>query len=93
MRRMTQAAFAGILLAGSTLWLAAPAGAQAVVIQPPVAFGYSDGYWDRGHHWHKWRDEREAREWRRANQEHYYEWKHDRDRDHGWHERDQWWGR
>jgi hypothetical protein len=29
-----------------------------------IAFGYSDGYWDREHRWHGWRDAQEAAAWR-----------------------------
>jgi hypothetical protein len=46
-----------------------------------VALGYDDGYYDRGHRWHSWRDARE-RNWYRANYRHrYYGYRHDRDRD------------
>ena len=56
-----------------------------------VAFAYADGYWDRDHHWHAWRDAREAAEFRREHRDHYYAWHHDRDHDHGWHDADRWW--
>jgi hypothetical protein len=49
-----------------------------------VAIGYSDGYWDRGHAWHSHHDRDAYRHSRNAE---YHEWKHDRDRDMGWHER------
>ena len=56
-----------------------------------VAFAYSDGYWDREHRWHRWRDRDEAYRYRTAYREHYYDWRHDRDRDHGWRGRDRYW--
>jgi hypothetical protein len=93
MNRTIQAAFLGTILVAGAFCATSPASAQTVVVEPPVAFGYSDGYWDREHHWRKWRDEREASEWRRAHHEHYYAWKHDRDRDLGWREREKWWDR
>ena len=55
-----------------------------------IAFGYSDGYWDRAHNWHAWRNAQEAAAWRAENREHYYEWKHDRDASMGWHEERYW---
>jgi len=55
-----------------------------------IAFGYSDGYWDRSHNWHAWRNAEEAAAWRRENAAHYYDWHHDRDRSMGWHE-ERWW--
>jgi hypothetical protein len=55
-----------------------------------VAFGYSDGYWDRGRQWHAWHNAQEAAAWRAENRAHYYEWKHDRDASMGWRE-ERWW--
>jgi hypothetical protein len=55
-----------------------------------VAFGYSDGYWDRDHHWHAWRNHEEAARFQAENRAHYYNYKHDRDKDHGWHN-DRYW--
>jgi len=52
-----------------------------------VAIGYSDGYWDRAHQWHAWQREEDRRAYRAAKEAEYHEWKHDRDRDMGWHER------
>jgi hypothetical protein len=46
-----------------------------------VALGYNDGYYDRGHRWHGWRNQRE-RDWYRVNYSHQYRgYRHDRDRD------------
>ena len=83
-------------LAGSVWLLAGTAPAHAadvaVGVGPAgIAFGYQDGYWDRSHNWHAWRDRDEAAHWREANREHYYDYKHDRDRDQGWREREQYW--
>jgi hypothetical protein len=49
-----------------------------------VAFGYQDGYWDRGHRWHDWRNG-EMAHYRNAPGNQYHDWNHDRDGDHGWH--------
>jgi hypothetical protein len=50
-----------------------------------VAFGYQDGYWDRGHHWHHWRNNQQMRDYKGAPGNHYNDYRHDRDPDHGWH--------
>ena len=60
---------------------------------PGIAYGYSDGYWDRNHQWHAWGDQQEAETWRRENPGHYYERRHDVEPDGGWREGDEWWGR
>lgn len=38
-----------------------------------VAFAYSDGYYDHNRRWHKWRDHREAREFRARYSDRYNE--------------------
>lgn len=73
--------------------MAPPAAARGVnvTVSPAIAFGYSDGYWDRDHHWHPWQNRREAEAWQREHPTHYYNHRHDRDRDAGWHDNDRWW--
>ncbi len=70
------------------------AGAPAMVFAQSVTFdvgnvaiGYSDGYWDRGHTWHAWEKPEYRDTYRAAKGAEYHEWKHDRDKDMGWHER------
>ena len=74
----------------SALFAIAPAVAFADSVQfdvGNVAIGYNDGYWDRAHTWHSW-DKPEYRDtYRAAKGAEYHEWKHDRDKDMGWHER------
>jgi hypothetical protein len=55
-----------------------------------IAFGYNDGYWDRAHQWHRWRNHRELESWRAANAEHYYAYRHTHDHGGGWRE-EHWW--
>lgn len=73
----------------------APAQARAhvgvVLNVGDIAFAYRDGYWDRSHHWHRWRDRNERLRYRAAYASHYYDWNHGRNRDHGWRDRDRWW--
>jgi hypothetical protein len=66
---------------------AVAAGVDFSVSLGNAAFGYSDGYWDRDHKWHAWRNKDEAQYFRAHNAEHYTEAKHDKDRndhDQGW---------
>jgi len=94
MKHIVKAACLALALAGGALATGLPARAASVtVVTPGIAFGYSDGYWDQNHGWHAWRDAREARSWRDAHRDHYYAWKHDRDRDLGWRESDRYWDR
>ena len=85
-----------LALAGAPLAIAtAPAQAAVdfgITLGPNVAFAYQDGYWDRDHHWHRWGRGEAA--WYRAHyHDHYYGWRHDRDRHDrnvGWRE-EHWW--
>lgn len=49
-----------------------------------VAFGYRDGYWDNGHTWHRWGDDRHRDSYRNYRGNRYNDWNHDRDGDDGW---------
>jgi hypothetical protein len=83
-----------ILLAAAALSTASLAATAPASAQPTsfsfrvgdVAFGYSDGYYDRYHNWHAWRNAREHN-WYRANYGHSYRgyhhrgWRRDSDRD------------
>ena len=53
-----------------------------------IGFGYNDGYWDNSHHWHTWANDGERSSYRSYQGNHYYDWKHDRDADLGWHNGD-----
>lgn len=84
-------ALAGAPLIASTPGMAA--GVDFSVTIGNAAFGYSDGYWDRDHHWHTWRNKREAEYFRTHYGEHYVAVRHDRDRkdrDKGW-RNERWW--
>ena len=52
-----------------------------------MAIGYNDGYWDRNHAWHAWERDADRDAYRKAKDAEYHDWKHDRDKDMGWHER------
>jgi hypothetical protein len=90
MRKVLNGAIIALALTGAALATAGTASAERVGVSlnfGNVAFGYQDGYWDRGHRWHHWRDADEVRRYRLVTTNHYYGWRHDRDRDHGWHDR------
>ena len=56
-----------------------------------IAFGYSDGYWDRGHQWHNWENKEATDRFRAENKAHYYDRKHDGDAAAGWRDSDRYW--
>ena len=93
--RNTQAALiAAVLAAGTLTPLTATHAAVSVQFDAgSVAFGYSDGYWDRVHHWHRWPTTAARNEWRERNHEHYYTHAHTHDRGGGWRDNERWWGR
>jgi len=94
MSRIISAAILALALIGGASAITLPAKADNVTVgvgPGGIAFGFSDGYWDRDHHWHAWRNHEEAEHWRAANTAHYYDWKHDRDHDAGWHDSDRYW--
>ena len=64
-------------------WRAQPVG-LITVDTGAIAFGYSDGYWDNSHNWHRWHDKSEMRAYRDRNGSHYY------DRDHSHYDNDGW---
>jgi len=49
-----------------------------------IAFGYRDGYWDNGHRWHGWSNDREYQAYRSRQDVNFHDWNHDRDGDQGW---------
>jgi len=51
-----------------------------------VAFGYNDGYWDTGHHWHTWRNNAERTNYR-SHGSNFHGYNHDRDHNNGWRDR------
>jgi hypothetical protein len=88
MYKTMAAAAISLSLAGATFATSNVAMAQGARFDAGnVAIGYSDGYWDHGHRWHAWRADKDREAYREAKNGEYHEWKHDRDKDMGWHER------
>jgi len=97
MYKTLNSAIVAVGLVGATLAITSPATAQGVGVGVhvgdvgigvglgDVAYGYQDGYWDTGHQWHRWHNDRQMRDYRNAPNNHYNDWKHDRDSDQGWH--------
>jgi len=82
-----------VALALAAVPFTAQAGTHVVFDFGNVAFGYSDGYWDRDHRWHRWHHYRDWERYRRDYREHSYYRRHDHYRDHGWREHDRYWDR
>jgi len=49
-----------------------------------IAFGYRDGYWDNGHHWHHWRNRHDYQGYRDQNGSNFHDMNHDREHNNGW---------
>ena len=95
MRHILKGALVALALAGTSLIASAPAAAAVdfSITMGNAAFGYSDGYWDRDHRWHRWRNRAETEYFRDHYSDHYYAVRHDRDRkdrDQGW-RNERWW--
>jgi hypothetical protein len=97
MTKAIKAALVALALGGGALVAGSPVMAAdnvTVAVSPGgIAFGYNDGYWDRGHNWHDWKNREEAARFQQENRDHYYEYKHDRDRDGGWRDSERYWER
>lgn len=93
MRRKIEVALVALALIGAPLATMAPAAADVRISVNPdtIAFGYSDGYWDRDHHWHAWRHKSDAQWYRAHYAGHYVNSRHDRQPGKGWHDSDRWW--
>jgi len=88
MKTLLKGAIVAIALTGGLAAATGAADARAVIglsfNAGNVAFAYQDGYWDRGHHWHNWRDRDDYRYYRSHYRHNFYNWRHDRDHDQGW---------
>jgi hypothetical protein len=95
MKRFIIGASIALALASSSILVAAPASAAVdfSISLGNAAYGYSDGYWDRDHHWHTWRNRQESAYFRAHNGDHYVATRHDRGahmKDKGWNEDHYW---
>lgn len=86
-------AIAATLSAGG-LSAASPARAADVSVQfnsGNVAFGFTDGYWDRDKAWHPWPNTAARTDWRTHNKAHYSARRHDRSPGWGWNDDNRYW--
>jgi hypothetical protein len=76
-------AAAVIAIAGATLAMSGTANAAVGVSFDfgNVALGYSDGYYDNGHRWHRWAHRGDGDHYRSMHADNYHEWRHN-DRHH-----------
>jgi hypothetical protein len=93
MRNILKSTVIALALAGAALATTGPANAQGygdngrVGVQIDlgnVAVGYRDGYWDRNHHWNRWRHRHDYRFYLAQQGAYYRDWNHDRDGGDGW---------
>ena len=88
MKKLLMGAVAIAAVAGLTVSAPQPAAARDTFSfsfnTGDVAFAYSDGYWDNNRNWHRWRNAREAREYRRSYGHNWHNWRHNRERNMGW---------
>src|ERR1700722_6682112 len=96
MRKLLNGTIVALGIAGAVVAITGPANAQAGIgvhvgdVGIGIGFGdvryaYQDGYWDTGHRWHNWRNDDEMNAYRRHEGARYYDYRHDRDPDMGWH--------
>ena len=76
-------AAAVIAIAGATLAMSGTANAASHVTFDfgNVALGYSDGYYDNDHRWHRWRHHADMERWHHDHGDMYHGWRHN-DRHH-----------
>ena len=79
MKRIILAALALSALVGAVIVPAAGAATLGINFGN-VSLGFSDGYWDNNHRWHKWGRGELAR-YRTVHRDTYHAWRHD-DRNH-----------
>ncbi|HLI19885.1 MAG TPA: hypothetical protein VKV32_02130 [Stellaceae bacterium] len=93
-RGLLAVAVAAALSMGAPPLLTSPARAADVSVNfdaGNVAFGFTDGYWDRDHHWHRWPNASARNDWRAHNKAHYYSHAHTHYKSAGWRDQDHYW--
>ncbi len=63
-----------------------PGGSSLSIDIGNVAFGFNDGYWDTGHHWHTWRNNAERTNYS-THGANFHSYNHTRDHNNGWRDR------
>jgi hypothetical protein len=88
-KQIIKGALMALALAAAPVAASVPAAAASdfSISLGNAAFGFSDGYWDRDHHWHNWQNKSQAQYYRTHNADHYVASRHDqdpKDHDKGW---------
>lgn len=94
MKRGLQAILIATALSASALAPMPAAQAADVSVQfnaGNVAFGFTDGYWDRAKVWHPWPNRQARLDWRAHNRAHYYARRHDHAAGWGWNDSNRYW--
>jgi hypothetical protein len=94
LKRGLQAALIAATLSAGALAPMVAARAADVSVQfdaGNVAFGFTDGYWDRAHAWHPWPSPAVRTDWRAHNKGHYYAHGHTHYKSAGWRDSDHYW--
>jgi len=83
--KLLKSALLAACLAVPSIAITGPAVARAGVTIDfgNVGIGYRDGYYDRGHHYHRWA-RRDADSYRAKYHDNYRDMTHDRDHDRSW---------
>jgi len=84
-------ALTGVPVTGATVAGTSTAHAADVGISfnlGDVAIGYTDGYWDHDHQWHKWQNTKHRQAYQHADGAEYHATPHTRAANQGWHEKD-----
>ena len=79
MRTILKSVVVSLALIGAPLGSITAANAAAIVTFDigNVAVGYSDGYYDNDHNWHRWAHPADAQHFRAAHKDTYHTWRHD----------------
>jgi len=89
MRNIFKSFVVVLALSGASLFGTATAHADSVGISlnfGDVAIGYSDGYWDHHHHWHRWRNSKYRHAYQHWDRAEYHSSRHTHFSNNGWHE-------
>lgn len=81
MQKIVKIALVAGLLMGTADMAANAAGVGIGFNIGNVSVGFTDGYWDNNHHWHRWAHRADMEHYRAAHADMYHAWRHD-DRNH-----------
>ena len=77
MQKIIKIALVAGLLMGTANVAANAAGVGVGFNIGNVSVGFTDGYWDNDHHWHRWAHRADMERYRAAHADQYHAWRHD----------------